>query len=201
MAPGLYGLVRDVSLIKQPRKAFKTTGKSHTRDNEAPGNTWGVAGRPGGWGGRGREALVGSAASGPGGEAWGVLGPGVLRGLETCLGAGGRKWGVRCKRFAGWTEDSVLPGGHATLASGSEGLTLQAAWQTWVIRQRRASHSSPTSATRPAGSWTWRRRRRLTGANRDQPQRPCSSGQAGPQWGGQEAGHEGCSPPQKPFSS
>lgn len=88
---------------------------------------------------RGQAAGVGgaarprvrSASSVPGGEACGVLGPGVLRGLETCPGADGRKWGARSKRLPGQTEGSMASGGHATPASGSEGLTLQAAWKTW----------------------------------------------------------------------
>lgn len=109
---------------------------------------WREAGRLGCEAGRPR---VGSATSVPGGEACGVLGPGLPPGLETCLGAGGRKWGARCTRFAGWTENSVLSGRHAAPASGSDGLTLQAARRTWAIRQRRASQSSPASATRPAG--------------------------------------------------
>lgn len=84
---------------------------------------WREAGRLGCEAGRPR---VGSATSVPGGEACGVLGPGLLPGLETCLGAGGRKWGARCTRFAGWTENSVLSGRHAAPASGSDGLTYAA---------------------------------------------------------------------------
>lgn len=158
---------------------------------------WREAGRLGCEAGR---PHVGSATSVPGGEACGVLGPGLLPGLETCLGAGGRKWGARCTRFAGWTENSVLSGRHAAPASGSDGLTLQAVRRTWAIRQRRASQSSPASATRPAGPRTRHRRRRLADAHRDQPRRACSSGQAGPKRGGQEAGHEACSTPRRPFS-
>lgn len=78
-----------------------------------------------------------------------MLGRRVLRGLETCPGAGSRKWGARCKRLAGRTEDSVASGGHATPASGSEGLTPQAVWKTWVMRQRRVSQPHPPRPPAP----------------------------------------------------